>query len=37
MFGMGTGVTPLPKAPALKREFVHFLIEGFGFTFLNNT
>ena len=22
MFGMGTGVTPLPEAPALKREFV---------------
>ena len=29
MFGMGTGVTPLPEAPALKREFVIFKFGGF--------
>ena len=27
MFGMGTGVTPLPEAPALKREFVIRILE----------
>ena len=27
MFGMVTGVTPLPEAPALKREFVVFKLE----------
>ena len=31
MFGMETGVTPLPEAPALKREFVYFSIGGFVF------
>nr|ADI19200.1 hypothetical protein [uncultured delta proteobacterium HF0130_20J24] len=31
MFGMGTGVTPLPEAPTLKSVFLRFSIGGFGF------